>query len=142
MTAVLATPMKSRCPAGVLVRACLLSIAIVGTAAADPAFVWQAPPDCPDVGDVRSRVERRLGRSLDEVAAAIIVVVAVDPAGYVARVDPRALSVDNVVRTLTRRRCDAVADAVAVVGARLATETRGLALAVAEAPGRRRSGAG
>jgi hypothetical protein len=93
--------------------------------------VWQAPPGCPDAGEVRSRIERRLGRSLDEVAAAITVVVAADPAGYVARVDPRAVTVDNDIRTLTSRRCDELADAVAVIVARLATRA---ALAVSEAP--------
>jgi hypothetical protein len=129
--------MKSRCPAGVLVRAWLLSIAIVGTAAADPAFVWRAPPDCPGAGDVRSRIEHRLGRSLDEVAAAITVVVAAVPAGYVARVDPRAVTVDNDVRTLTSRRCDELADAVAVIVARLASRAARVGLAVGEAPDRR-----
>lgn len=130
--------MESRCPAGVLVRAWLLSIAIVGTAAADPAFVWQAPSGCPDAGDVRARIERRLGRSLDDVAAAITVVVAADRAGFVARVDPRAVTVDNDVRTLTSRRCDELADAVAVIVARLATKAARVALAVREAPESRR----
>ena len=119
---------EPRCPGRVPVRALVVSIAMLGalarTAAADPSFAWQAPSACPTAEDVRARIERRLGHPLDPASAGIAVEVAVEPGGYVARVDARAVTVDNEARTLTSAHCDDLADAVAVVVARLATEAR------------------
>jgi hypothetical protein len=111
-----------------------LLLAIAAVAAADPpqdraGFAWQAPSACPDAADVRGRIERRLGRPLDDVAVGISVDVAVEPTGYVARVDARAVTVDNSIRTLTSTRCDELSDAVAVIVARLATESHRVAAA-------------
>ena len=121
---------KLRCPGGVPARALVVVIAaaLARTAAADPSFAWQAPSACPTADDVRARIERRLGHPLDPASAGITVAVAVEPAGYVARVDA-----GTEARTLTSAHCDDLADAVAVVVARLATEAR-RAQPVASAP--------
>jgi len=127
-----ATAAVVACLTRVRVRASLASVVVSGVAsgamvtpaAADPGFAWQAPSACPDAGDVRARIERRLGRTLDDVAVGISVDIAAEPTGYVARVDARAVTVGNDVRTLTSARCDDLADAVAVIVARLATESR------------------
>jgi hypothetical protein len=110
-----------RCPGGVPARALVVVIAaaLARTAAADPSFAWQAPSACPTADDVRLRIERRLGHPLDPASAGITVAVAIEPAGYVARVDA-----GTEARTLTSAHCDDLADAVAVVVARLATEAR------------------
>jgi len=119
-----ATPRSDACPPSVALRVLLVLVATAAPAAAEPGFAWQAPSACPDAGDVRGRIERRLGRTLDDVAVGISVDIAVEPTGYVARVDSRAVSVATGERTLTSKRCDELADAVAVIVARLATEAR------------------
>lgn len=95
-------------------------------AAAQPAelgLAWQAPAACPGADSVRSRVEARLGRSLDDVSG-ISIAVAVANHRYVARIDLGAVTVANDVRTVTSTRCDELADAVAVIVARAAGEHR------------------
>ncbi len=95
---------------------------------ARPSLSWHAPAGCPDAAGLRARVERRLDRSLDDVAVPIDIDVAFVPArrrgavpgSYVARVDLRGVTVANEVRTLTSRRCSDLADAVAVIVARVA----------------------
>jgi hypothetical protein len=90
----------------------------------DPAFVWRAPDACPDAANVRARVEQRLGGAIDGHLARIEIDITRERAQYVARIDARAITVANDVRTLRSRKCDALADAVAVVLARLASEVR------------------
>jgi len=107
-------------------RALVALLALVsgsGVAAAAP-FVWQAPAGCPDAADVRTRIERRLGASLDASVHGIEITVARERGAFVAHIDARALTVANDVRTLRSRRCDELADAVAVIVARLASEAR------------------
>lgn len=89
-------------------------LALSGTAAAQP--LWRAQADCPDADDVRARVERRLGGPLDATGISIGVTRADD--GFVATIDT------GDVRTLTSARCDELADAVAVIVARVASERR------------------
>jgi len=103
--------------------ATLSIIALVsGTAAAD-GFVWEAPPLCPDADSVRQRIERRLGD--DTSVHGIEVKITRDRSrNFVAQIDTRAITVANQVRTLTSARCDELADAVAVIVARLAIEAR------------------
>jgi hypothetical protein len=96
-----------------------------GTAAADPelGLAWQAPASCPDAAGLRARVEQRLGHSLDEITAVPIeIAVAREGRSFVAHVDLRGFTVANDVRTLTSGRCDELADAVAVIVSRLASE--------------------
>ena len=92
-------------------------------ASASP-LVWQAPSGCPDAADVRTRIERRLGASIDHTVHGIEITVTHEHGGFVARIDARALTVANDVRTLRSVRCDELADAVAVIVARLASEAR------------------
>jgi hypothetical protein len=98
--------------------AIILVLAIAGTARADGelGLAWQAPAACPDASALRTRVEQRLGHPLDN--AAISVDVEELGADYVAAVNLG----DDDVRTLTSARCDDLADAVAVIVARAASE--------------------
>ena len=107
-------------------RALMVLVALVsapGVAAASP-FVWHAPAGCPDAADVRTRIERRLGASLDATVHGIEISVVRERGTFVAQIDARALTVANDVRTLRSARCDELADAVAVIVARLASEAR------------------
>ncbi|HEX5058861.1 MAG TPA: hypothetical protein VFV99_05845 [Kofleriaceae bacterium] len=87
-----------------------------------PTLQWNAPPGCPDAADLRARIERRLERSLDDVVLGIEVDVAQKGSRYIARVDLRAMTVANDVRTLTSTHCDEIADAVAVIVTRVASD--------------------
>ncbi len=97
----------------------------------DAALIWQAPAGCPGAGDVRARIERRLGAPIAGVRGVAVEVVDRGEGGaprFVARIDLRgrrgdAASADEV-RVLSSARCDELADAVAVVVARLAAELR------------------
>jgi hypothetical protein len=93
-------------------------------ARADGGFVWAAPEPCPSAADMRDRIERRLGLPVDTSVHGIEVEIARQPGGFVARIDTRGVTLANQIRTLTSARCDELADAVAVVVARLATEAR------------------
>jgi len=107
-------------------RALVVLLALVsgpGVASASP-FVWHAPSGCPDAADVRTRIERRLGASLDATVHGIEISVVRERGAFVAQIDARALTVANDVRTLRSARCDELADAVAVIVARLASEAR------------------
>ena len=69
---------------------------------------------------VRARIERRLGGPLE--LHGIEVAVTKRARSSSVSSDTRAVTVANQIRTLTSARCDALADAVAVVVARLASE--------------------
>ncbi|MEJ7599351.1 MAG: hypothetical protein WKG01_15700 [Kofleriaceae bacterium] len=99
-------------------------VAALGTsAAADPGFVWQATDDsCPDSDEVRVRIERRLGMALD--VRGVEVAISRDRNGFVATINMRGVTLANQNRTLTSAVCDQLADAVAVIVARLANEQR------------------
>jgi len=118
------------CPCHVALRVFVLGIAIVVLGAtaprgwADPGFVWEAPAPCPDADDVRDRIERRLGMPIDGSVHGIEVEIERQRSGFVARIDARGVTLGNGIRTLTSARCEELADAVAVVVARLATEAR------------------
>lgn len=124
------------CRRGVLARAFSIWLVLAATAHAEPrtdaALVWQAPATCPDAGEVRARIERRLGMPIDRAVHGIEVAIepeAGDGSGgtarrFVARIDLRGVTVANEVRVLTSGRCDELTDAVAVVIARLAAELR------------------
>ena len=105
-------------------RAWVLCLALVtgtGVAAASP-LVWDAPEGCPDAAEVQARIARRLG--VDDVVHGVEITVVRTRAGFVAEIDARALTVANDVRTLRSARCDELANAVAVIVARLASEAR------------------
>ena len=110
----------------------LLALA-AAPAFAEPAFQWTAPKGCPSSDAVRARIERRLGAPVDGSVHGIAITVARENREYVARIDMRGVTVANEMRTLTSARCDELADAVAVVVARLATEARRAAVAPAPA---------
>jgi hypothetical protein len=120
------------CRRRVLVRVVLPWLALAGTVSAEPrtesGLTWDAPVACPDVGEVRARIERRLGSPLESVVHGVAVEVTPDGDGsarrFVARIDLRAVTVANEVRVLTSARCDELTDAVAVVIARIASEKR------------------
>lgn len=108
-------------------RALVVVLALVsgaGVASAAP-LVWRAPSGCPDAADVRTRIERRVGSSIAQAVHGIEITVVRERGAYVATIDARALTVANDVRTLRSARCDELADAVAVIVARLASEARG-----------------
>jgi len=108
----------------------LISLTAVAPAAAQsvamvdpkPSLQWRAPAGCPDAASLRARVERRLELSLDDVVIGIEIDVALKAGRYVARVDLRAMTVANDVRTLTSSHCDELADAVAVIVTRVASD--------------------
>jgi hypothetical protein len=105
-------------------RALLVVAFAAAPAAAEPAFGWRAPVKCPGIDDVRARVERRLGGAIDGAVRGVEIEITRDGTDFVAQIDARALTVANDVRTLRSARCDELADAVAVVLARLASEVR------------------
>jgi hypothetical protein len=86
------------CRRRVLARVVLLWLALVEVVSAEPrseaGLIWQAPLDCPDVGEVRARIERRLGAPLESVVHGVEVEVAPDGDGnqrrFVARIDLRS----------------------------------------------------
>lgn len=90
---------------------------------ADATLRWQAPAPCPSARDVRARVEQRIGGPLLLRGIEVVVARQAGRRGrYVARVDARAASLATGVRTVSSARCEALADAVAVIVARLASE--------------------
>lgn len=115
-----------------MVRVVCIWLALVATAYAEPrtdaGLVWQAPVTCPDAGEVRARIERRLGMSIDRAVHGIEVDIAAGGDGkdrsFVAHIDLRGVTVANEVRVLTSARCDELTDAVAVIIARIAAENR------------------
>jgi hypothetical protein len=137
-----ATGHRETCHSRAVVRFFLLCLAVAGTAAtaahAQPAseagLTWHAPTACPGADEVRARIERRLGAPLDQLVHGVEVAITVDDGErrFVARIDLRAVTVANEVRTLTSARCDELTDAVAVVIARIAAERRQLPAARAE----------
>lgn len=102
--------------------ACVLLLALTSVASAGPVVTWNAPATCPNTEDVHARIERRLGAPL--ALHGIAVDVKLDGTTFVARIDTRAVTVANQIRVLRSARCDELADAVAVVIARLALEQR------------------
>lgn len=123
-------------------RVAWIWLALVATAYAEPrtgaGLIWQAPAICPDAREVRARIERRIGMSIDRVVHGIEVDIAPrgdgNERGFVAHIDLRGVTVANEIRVLTSARCDELTDAVAVIIARIAAENR---QAPAEARGER-----
>lgn len=97
----------------------------------DAGLVWRAPASCPEMTELRARVERRFGGPLDRAVQGISVDVSAEGNGaaqrFVARIDGRVAldaATSGDVRVLTSARCDELTDAVAVVIARIAAERR------------------
>ena len=109
------------CPRFV-VRALLVLLTIARVASAENGFVWEAPASCPNGEDMRARIERRLGSPLE--IHGVEVAITRSGTAFVAHVDTRGVTMANQIRTLTSARCDELADAVAVIVARLASEQR------------------
>lgn len=109
---------------GLLVWMVLASGVARGEPHTEAALVWQAPGGCPDTAEVKARIERRLGLPLERAVHGVAVEIAVENRVFVARIDLRAITVANELRVLSSARCDELADAVAVVIARIAAEQR------------------
>ena len=108
---------------GIAVAGILIASTTADAQPSELGLAWQAPATCPDAAGIHRRIEQRLGGSLDdELVSGIDVGIARDHGRFVAHIDLRALTVANDVRTLTSSRCDELADAVAVVVARVARE--------------------
>ena len=105
-----------------MVRALLVLLTIARAASAENGFVWDAPASCPNGEDMRARIERRLGSPLE--IHGVEVAITRSGTAFVAHVDTRGVTMANQIRTLTSGRCDELADAVAVIVARLASEQR------------------
>jgi hypothetical protein len=106
------------------VRAVLMFVLVARSATAGALVHWQAPATCPSEAAVAARVASRLGptaRAYD----AIEVSVRADGGGFVADIAGS--------RTLTSASCNELADAVALVVARLVLE-QSAAIVVPEAP--------
>lgn len=107
-----------------MTRALLLLATLVAPSAYAEPFTWKAPAKCPRADDVVARIERRLGAPVGDAVRGVEIRITREGAGFVAEIDARALTVANDVRTLRSARCDELADAIAVILARLATEQR------------------
>lgn len=103
-------------------RAIWIVLALASSAAAETGFGWQAPAACPTADEVQARIEARLGSPLDGVIHDIAITIEPEAAGFVAVIDARGLTVANDIRTLRSARCGELADAIAVIVARLASE--------------------
>src|SRR5688500_5084427 len=93
-------PRRVRVP--VAVRALLIWIALalpsgISVVSASP-FAWRAPASCLSADDVRTRIERRLGGSLEDVVHGIEIEIVRERGGFVAHIDARALTVANDIR--------------------------------------------
>ncbi|HSD87702.1 MAG TPA: hypothetical protein VLB44_09305 [Kofleriaceae bacterium] len=106
----------------VVVSLLLGSVTRPATADGTRELGWRAPKGCPDARSMRARVEKRLDRSLDDVTVGVEVDVEKREGGYTATIDLRAVTVANDVRTLKSKRCGELADAVAVIVARVASD--------------------
>jgi len=84
--------------------------------AGDVGFLWDAPAACPSVSSIEARVEQRLGRALDP-ALEIQIAVWQHDGHFIAK-----LTLGSDVRSLTSDRCDALADAIAIIVSRVAEE--------------------
>ena len=100
--------------AGLVVLVLVLAIAAPARADGELGIAWQAPAACPDTDALRARIAQRLEVEPD---FAITIDVAQLGSRYVASVH-----LGGDVRTLASARCDDLADAVAVIVARAATE--------------------
>lgn len=113
------------CPRGVrLVLLAGLGLALASSprAHAEPGLTWHAPASCPSDAEIRARIEHRLGEPLEREVHDIAVDVTAGRAGFVARIDLGGLTVANDVRVLSSPSCSELADAIAVVIARVARE--------------------
>lgn len=93
-------------------RALVLVAAVTTAAEAGTLVRWAAPEQCPTSADVDARVEHRVGSDRD--VAPIDVTVRADPAGFTADLGD--------ARTLSSASCDELANAVALIVARMVLE--------------------
>ncbi len=102
------------------------ALAISSRASAEP-MRWDAPAGCPDAAGERDRIERRRGESLDAVDLdAMGAAIEHTADGYAAEL---ALP-SGEIRRLRAATCDEVAEAIAVIVARVAVAKRAPEVAV------------
>ncbi|HEY1818127.1 MAG TPA: hypothetical protein VGG74_37550 [Kofleriaceae bacterium] len=97
-----------------------LVLVLSSAASAGPLVHWQAPAGCPDEAEVARHVAARLGPDVT-AGAPIEVAVRTDAGGFVARI--------GGARTLRSASCAELADATALVVARLVLEEPAPAIA-------------
>ena len=100
----------------------LVVIAATRVATAESDFTWHAPASCPSSADVEARIEARLPEEVR--IRGLEVTITREGRRFVANIDMSAVTVGTQHRTLTSSRCDELADAVAVIVARLAAEAQ------------------
>jgi hypothetical protein len=105
-------------------RALVLVVAVGSAAEAGTLVRWAAPEQCPTSADVDERVEHRVGSDRD--VAPIDVTVHAGPDGFTADLGD--------ARTLSSASCDELANAVALIVARMVLEEPVVAPAAAEPP--------
>ena len=115
---IVAISARKVCPEIVRVAGIVAALSIAPSAHASP-LEWSAPAACPARDDVQARIERRLGASLDALERRVTVDVSRDGGAFIARVSLDSES-DHELRTLSAESCDALADAVTVIVARVA----------------------
>lgn len=98
-------------------KALVVALLAVTAAPAHAAWTWTAPDTCPDEKAFRDAVSRRVDRPLEQIPLGVDVVVAAEGSGFAARVTVQGAIED--ARVLTNDSCAELADAVAVVIARL-----------------------
>jgi hypothetical protein len=110
-------------------------LAVPAVASPHDDFAWTAPAECPDQATMRVRLAQRLGGSLDDVVLDEVGIEIVhDRETFVAHVDLRSVTADREPRTLTSTSCDDLADAVAMIVARVAPRQIVAAAPPSEAP--------
>ncbi len=99
-----------------------LVVALLTMAAATAhaaGWTWHAPDGCPDEHAFHQAVTSRLDRSLAELPLSVDVSITMEPSGFTARLTVHG-AIDDA-RELTSDTCSELADAIAVVVARLAS---------------------
>jgi len=104
---------------GALVGSAIVAAIALPRAAIADELAWRAPAGCPGRAEVGARVEQRLGVSLDEITAGgIAIEVVARDGGFAATLDVAGVR----ERELVGATCDELADAVAVIVARVERE--------------------
>ena len=95
----------------------MLATRVAGaTPISDLGLVWSAPPECPDAAAVRARIEQRAGTTIEALTVGAIEISVRHTGDEMIA----AVTVDGDLRELRSASCDELADAVAMIVARVA----------------------